>query len=195
MSSIRAELGDSQGCDQSPIDFIAVSAAVSLYASAVNTEPLLWALAALLTAIGLAGVVLPLLPGAPLLFAGLLVVAWIDNFAYVGAGTLVVLGVMAILIYVCDFAGSALGAKRYGASRRAIAGAAIGGIVGIFFGLVGILLGPFVGAVVGELSLRRDIAAATRAGLGASIGLALAAAAKLALGVGMIGVFILMRFL
>jgi uncharacterized protein len=161
----------------------------------MNTEPLLWALAAVLTTIGLAGVVLPLLPGAPLLFAGLLIAAWIDNFAYVGTGTLVALGIMTILIYVCDFAGSALGAKHYGASRRAIAGAVIGGVVGIFFGLVGILLGPFVGAVLGELSLRRDIATATRAGLGASIGLALAAAAKLALGIGMIGVFIVMRFL
>lgn len=155
---------------------------------------LLWALAIVLMGAGLAGLLLPLIPGAPLLFGGLLLAAWIDDFAYVGAGTLVALGIMAALTYACDFVGTALGAKRYGASPRAIAGAAAGVIIGLFFGLFGILLGPFVGAVIGELSVRRDLGAATRVGWGATVGLALAAAGKLALGAAMIGIFVVVRF-
>jgi uncharacterized protein YqgC (DUF456 family) len=160
----------------------------------MDTTVLLWILAIALVAVGLAGLVLPLLPGAPLLFGGLFLAAWIEDFTRVGAGTLVVLGVMAALTFVCDAAGTAFGAKRYGASGRAIAGAAIGGVVGIFFGLVGILVGPFVGAVIGELWSRPNILAATRAGIGASLGLVLATAAKLTLGVAMIGVYLLARF-
>ena len=115
-------------------------------------DVLLWLLAAVLVLAGLLGLILPALPGAPLLFAGLLVAAWVEDFSYVGGGTLAVLGALALLTYAVDFAASALGAKRFGASNRAIVGAAIGALVGIFFGLPGILLGPFVGAVLGELS-------------------------------------------
>ena len=158
------------------------------------TPTLLWIFAVLLSVIGLLGLVLPVLPGAPILFAGLLLGAWADDFAYVGAQTLIVLGVMALLTYLVDFAATALGAKRFGASNRAIWGAVLGGLVGLVFGLPGLLLGPFVGAVAGELSAQRDLKTAGRAGLGASIGLALGAAAKLALGFGMIGIFLLARF-
>lgn len=158
------------------------------------TPTLLWIFAVLLGVVGLLGLVLPVLPGAPILFAGLLLAAWADDFAYVGTQTLILLGAMAVLTYVVDFAATALGAKRAGASDRAIWGAVLGGLVGLLLGLPGLLLGPFVGAVVGELSLRRDLKTAGRAGLGASIGLALGAAAKLALGFGMIGIFVLARF-
>ncbi|MBI3896865.1 MAG: DUF456 domain-containing protein [Gammaproteobacteria bacterium] len=158
-------------------------------------EPiLLWILVVVLVGAGLVGLVLPGIPGAPLLFGGLLLGAWIEDFVYVDVGTLVVLGIMAVLTFVCDIAGTALGAQRYGASRRAILGASIGAFIGIFFGLFGILLGPFIGAVVGELSGGRDLHTATRAGWGATIGLALAAATKLALGFAMIGVFLIVRF-
>ncbi len=158
------------------------------------TPTLLWIFAALLGIVGLLGLVLPVLPGAPILFAGLLLAAWADDFAYVGAQTLIVLGVMALLTYVVDFLTTALGAKKFGASNRAIVGAVLGGLVGVIFGLPGLLLGPFVGAVAGELSARRDFKTAGWAGLGASLGLALGAAAKLALGFGMIGIFLLVRF-
>jgi uncharacterized protein len=154
----------------------------------------LWILAAVLVAAGLVGLVLPFLPGAILIFGGLLLAAWIEDFAYVGFGTLTALGIMAALTFVCDAAGTAFGAKRYGASKRAIAGAAIGSVIGVFFGIVGILLGPFIGAVIGELSTQPNIFAATRAGVGAAIGLAIAVAAKLALAFAMIGVFLIVRF-
>ncbi len=161
----------------------------------MDNPTLLWTLVAILFTGGLAGLVLPVIPGAVLIFAGALLGAWIDNFAHVGAGTLTAIGIMAALTFAADIAGTAFGAKRFGASPRAIAGAAIGAVIGIVFGVFGILIGPFVGVVVGELSQQRDLMRATRAGFGASLGLALAAAAKLALGVAMIGVFLIVRFL
>lgn len=155
---------------------------------------LLWLLAVALIVIGLAGLVLPALPGPPLLFAGLLIAAWAEGFAYVGTLTLVALGVMALLMYLLDFAATAFGARRFGASRRAMIGAALGTVVGLFLGLPGVLVGPFVGAVVGELATRRDLRTAGRAGVGATLGLVLGAAAKLALAFAMIGVFVVARF-
>lgn len=161
----------------------------------MNADILLWILAALLVAAGFAGLVFPLLPGPILLFAGLLLGAWIDDFNYVGAGTLAVLGVMTAGAYLCEVLGTAVGARRYGASRRAIVGATIGGLAGLLFGIVGVLLGPFIGALIGELSSRRDLPAAARAGWGATIGIVLAAAGKLALGFAMLGVFLVVRFI
>lgn len=156
---------------------------------------LIWMLAILLVTAGLAGLVLPALPGPLLLFVGLLVAAWAEDFAFVGAGTLVGLGLMALLAFLVDFVAGALGAKRYGASPRAFIGATLGALIGIFFGLPGLLFGPFLGAVLGEFSARPDLQAAGRAGWGAMIGLALGTAAKIALGFAMIGVFLVVRFL
>ena len=150
--------------------------------------------AALLAAIGLAGLVLPAVPGAPLLFAGLLLAAWVEDFAYVGIKTIAILGVLALLTYGVDFWATMFGAKRFGASKRAVIGALIGAVVGIFFGLLGVIFGPFIGAVIGELSARRGLHAAARAGVGATVGLVLGAALKIALAFTMIGVFALARF-
>lgn len=155
---------------------------------------LLWALAAFLLVGGLAGLLLPVLPGAPLLFAGVVVAAWAEDFAYIGTGTLITVGVLAALTFAVDFVASAFGARRYGASGRAVFGATVGAVIGIFFGLVGVLIGPFIGAVIGELTVRRDLNAAGRAGIGATIGLAIGTAAKLALGFAIIGVALVMRF-
>ena len=158
-------------------------------------EILLWLLAIILVAAGMAGLVFPALPGAPVLFAGLVVAAWAEGFEHISTGTLVALGVMALLTYLVDFLAGAFGAKRFGASRRAIIGATLGAIVGIFFGIPGILLGPFVGAVIGELTAQSDLKTAVRAGVGATVGLALGAAAKLTLAFAMVGIFVIMRFL
>ena len=160
----------------------------------MDVNLLLWIVAIPLVVLGIAGLVLPAMPGAPLLFAGLVVAAWAENFAFVGWGTLGVLAVLALLTYVVDFAATAFGAKRFGASKRAIIGAVIGGVVGLFFGLPGVVVGPFAGAVIGELSAQRGLHAATRAGIGATIGLALGVAAKLALAFSMLGVFAIARF-
>jgi len=157
------------------------------------TTVLLWVLAVTLVIVGVLGLLLPGLPGAPLLFGGLLVAAWLEGFAYVGPWTLMVLAVMAGLTYVIDFLAGALGARGFGATRYAMVGAFVGVFVGIFFGLPGILLGPFFGALLGELLAARSVQEAGAAGLGATIGLALGAAAKIALAFSMIGIFVLVR--
>lgn len=155
---------------------------------------LLWILAAVLVALGIAGLLLPALPGAPLLFAGLFAAAWAEDFRYVGLGWLSILGALALVTYAIDFAATALGAKRFGASKRAMLGAVLGGVAGIFFAPIGLVLGPFAGAVIGELTVRRDWGAAQRAGLGATLGVVLGAAVKLALAFAMLGLFASARF-
>ncbi len=156
---------------------------------------LLWLLAALLIALGFAGLILPLVPGIPLVFAGLVLLAWAENFAYVGWLTLTLLGGLALLSYGIDFLASALGAKKFGASPRAVAGAALGALGGLFFGLPGIVLGPFVGAVIGEFSRRATLKAAMHAGVGATLGLLFGALLKIALAFSMLGVFVLDRLI
>jgi uncharacterized protein len=154
---------------------------------------ILWILGGILAVSGLAGMLLPVLPGAPLLFLGLLCAAWAEDFRYVGFWTLLLLGCMAALTYLVEFAASALGAGKFGGSRRAVAGAVVGGLIGLFFGIPGILLGPFAGAVLGELSLRRSLNQAGRAGFGTVVGMAVGAAGKLAIGIVMVGIFLLTR--
>jgi uncharacterized protein len=159
----------------------------------VDPAILWWLLAALLVLAGLLGLLLPALPGAPLVFAGLFLAAWAEDFAYVGKGTLILIGGLALLTVPADLLASAFGARRFGASRRAAIGAAVGALVGLFFGLPGILLGPFVGALIVELGSRRGPREAVRSGIGATFGLALGIAAKIALGFAMIGVFLAAR--
>ena len=155
---------------------------------------LLWIAATLLVALGLAGVVVPGLPGIPLVLAGLVLGAWIDDFEYVGRSTLMLIGLLALMATAVEFAASALGAKRAGAHRRAVIGAVLGAIAGIFFGLPGLVFGPFAGAVVGELSARGGLARATRVGLATWLGMLLGGAAKLALVISMIALFAWSRF-
>ncbi len=154
---------------------------------------ILWIVGAILTFTGLSGLLLPILPGAPLLFAGLVCAAWAEGFRYVGLWTLLLLGGMAGLTYLVEFAAAALGTKKYGGSNRAMAGAVLGGIIGMFLGIPGILLGPFVGAVIGELSLQRRLDQASRAGFGTIVGMAIGVAGKLAIGIAMVGVFVMVR--
>lgn len=150
---------------------------------------LLWILAAAMIAAGFVGTVLPLVPGIPLMLLGMVVAAWIDDFARIGTVTLVVLALLTALSFVVDLVAASLGAKRVGASRQAVTGAALGTVVGLFFGLPGLILGPFVGAVAGELLARRDAGSALKVGVGAWLGFAIGAAAKLAVAFTMLGVF------
>lgn len=155
----------------------------------------LWIIGALLTVTGLSGLLLPFIPGAPLLFLGLLFGAWAEGFTFIGIGTLLLLAAMAAMTYLVEFVASLLGVKKYGGSNRAMIGAALGGFAGLFMGIPGILLGPLIGAVLGELSLQRTLNQAGRAGFGTVVGMALGVAGKLAIGIAMIGIFLLKRFL
>ena len=155
----------------------------------MSVEVLWWVVALLLVGVGLAGSVLPALPGVPLVFAGLLVAAWAGNFEQVGAFPLVVLGLLTLLSFGIDFAATALGAKRVGATKLAVLGAALGSFAGVFLGLPGLVLGPFVGAVAGELLSHGQVQQATRAGLATWMGLLFGTLVKLALVFTMLGLF------
>lgn len=161
----------------------------------MDTQLLLWLLAILCLIVGFAGLVLPALPGIPLIYGGLVLMAWAEGFAHVGWPTLTLLGVLALVSYAVDFLASALGSKAFGASSRAVWGAALGACVGLFFGLPGLFLGPFLGAVIAELSQRASPLRATQAGIGALLGLLFGALLKIALAFTMIGVFVLARVL
>jgi hypothetical protein len=158
------------------------------------TSILLWILAASFVAIGMAGTILPVLPGPSLIFFGLVMGAWAEGFAHVGWMTIGILAILALLASAVDFLAGAFGAKKFGASNRAMIGAAIGAVIGIFFSIPGILIGPFAGAVIGELTVKQDFNAAGRAGFGAWLGLVMGMAAKVAIGFTMIGIFAIARF-
>ena len=147
-----------------------------------------WILAALIIITGLIGTVVPALPGVPMVFAGLLLVAWSTGFETVGWGTIGVLAVLTALSVIIDFLSAAFGAKRQGASPRAFWGATLGAVVGLFFGLTGIVLGPFIGAVAAEMSAGSGAQQAGRSGYGVWIGLVLGTAAKLAIAFLMLGI-------
>ena len=161
----------------------------------MTTSLVFWLVASVLVLAGLMGLVLPVIPGAPLIFAGLLLAAWAEDFAYVGVWTIVTLATMTLIILGVDLWATMFGAKKFGASKRSMLGAVIGAVIGIFLGLPGVIFGPFIGAVAGEILAQKSLGQATRAGVGATIGLVLGAAIKLTLAIAMIGLFVAMRFL
>lgn len=155
----------------------------------------LWVLAVVLIAVGFAGIVLPALPGTVLIFAGLFCAAWAGGFTRVGAPTLIPIAILAAASYGIDFVAAALGAKRLGASARAMTGAALGTVAGLFFGLPGLVIGPFAGAMGGELSTHGDWRRAGRAGVAAWLGFAMGMAVKVAIAFVMIALFLVAMWL
>ncbi len=147
----------------------------------------------LLVIAGLVGLVFPAMPGAPLIFAGLLLAAWAEGFKYVGLGTIIVIAVITLLTMGVDLWATMFGAKKFGASKYAVIGALLGTIVGIFLGFPGVVFGPFIGAVIGELMAQKSLRQASRAGIGATLGIVLGAALKLALAFAMVGIFFVAR--
>lgn len=154
------------------------------------TDTLWWALSAALILLGLAGIVLPALPGTLLVLAGIVVGAWIDDFTRVGWFAVASVGVLALLAWLMDYVSALLGAKRAGASRQAIIGAALGTVAGIFMGLVGVLFMPLVGAAVGEYIAQRDHGRAAKVGVATWLGLLAGMLAKVVLAFMMIGIYI-----
>ena len=152
---------------------------------------ILWyVIAGVLIAIGLLGTVLPLLPGVPMMFGGMWLAAWAGHYERVGIATLVLLGILAVISIALDFIAGALGARRVGASSRAQWGAFLGAVAGIFFGIPGLVLGPFVGALVGQFATGSGFDHSMRVGIATWIGLLFGTLAKLALSFTMLGVFV-----
>ena len=150
----------------------------------------LWVLSAVLVLMGLAGTVLPLLPGTLLVWAGLLLGAWIDDFTRVSVLAVVFITLLAALAWALDFVAGLMGAKRAGASRLALVGAAVGTIVGIFMGLVGVLFMPLVGAAIGEYWAQKDQQRAAKVALATWVGLLVGMVAKIAISFVMVGIFL-----
>ncbi|MET0658413.1 MAG: DUF456 family protein [Steroidobacteraceae bacterium] len=153
-----------------------------------------WLVGILLILVGFLGIFLPALPGVPLMYAGMVLAAWGDDFQRIGWLSLTVLGVLTAISVIVDFAASAMGAQRVGASRRAIWGAFVGAVIGVFFGLPGLVFGPFIGAVVGELSVHGRVKDAGRVGIGTWLGLIFGTLVKIAIAFSMLGVFVLAYF-
>ena len=165
----------------------------------MEQQTILFIVAGLLIVVGLLGVILPMLPGLPLVFGGMLLAAWADHFTHIGGWTLGALGVMTLLSFAIDFFSSTVGAKRVGASRKAMFGAFVGTLAGLFFPPIGLFVGPFIGALLGELwHLRRldreGLGQATKVGLATWLGMALGIALKIALAIAMLGLFVLAWF-
>lgn len=153
-------------------------------------QSLSYVVAAILVLAGLVGVVLPALPGLPLVFAGLLLAARAGGFEQIHVATVVVLGLLTLLSFGVDFWATTHGARRVGASRKALAGAVVGTFAGLFvFPPFGLFVGPFVGALLGELLHGREFRHAAKVGLGTWLGIVLAVVLKLGLAFAMIGLF------
>jgi uncharacterized protein YqgC (DUF456 family) len=144
----------------------------------------------LLMAAGLAGSILPFLPGPPLIVAGALVYAFATNWTPIGIGRLIILGVLAVLAYVLSHEAGALGAKRFGGSWWAVVGALVGAVVGVFFGPLGLLFGPVIGAIAGEFLRSGNLEGSTRSGIGALVGLAAGIVANFGLAIVMVALFL-----
>lgn len=162
----------------------------------MEPNTLYYLLAIVLVVVGIAGTILPALPGLPLVFAGMLLAAWAGDFQQVGVPMLAVLGALTVFSLAVDFWATALGAKRVGASRLAIVGAMVGTFAGLFLGPIGLLLGPFAGAIGGELIhrrslLRHDLGQAAKIGIGTWFGILFGTVLKLALAFTMLGLFAL----
>ncbi len=149
---------------------------------------LLWLLAALLMLAGLAGTVLPALPGIPLIFGGVLLAAWIEDFQRIGGWVIGVLAVLSVVGIAVDYVAAALSARRVGASRQGIIGAALGTVAGIFTGLWGLVFMPLAGAAIGEYLAHRDALRAGKVGIATWFGLLIGTAVKIAVAFTMIGV-------
>lgn len=150
----------------------------------------LWILAVLMMIVGVVGTVLPALPGVVLVFGGIILAAYAEGFTRISGLTVAVLGALALVAFVIDYVASAAAAKKAGASKLGLAGAALGTVLGIFTGFIGLLFMPLVGAAIGEYLNQRDALKAGRIGLATWVGLLVGTVLKLAIVFTMIGVFL-----
>jgi uncharacterized protein YqgC (DUF456 family) len=149
----------------------------------------LYVLAALLIVGGMAGAVLPTLPDIPMIFGGIWLVAAVDHYRHLGMWWLLVIGALGSVGVIVDFIAGALGARRVGASRLALWGASLGTLIGMFFGVPGLLLGPFVGALLGELASGNSVLRSAHVGVGTWLGLLFGTLLKLVISFVMVGLF------
>ncbi len=150
---------------------------------------LLDVVAAALIVLGLAGAMIPTVPGIPLVFIGIWLIAGIDHYHHLGYGWLIGIAAVGAVGLTIDLLAGALGVKRVGASKQAVLGALVGTVIGLFFGLPGLLLGPFLGAVLGELASGSSVLRSTNVGISAWLGLLFGTIVKLISSLMMVALF------
>jgi uncharacterized protein YqgC (DUF456 family) len=150
---------------------------------------LFYVIAATLIALGLVGAIVPALPGIPLMFGGIWLIAGVDRYRHLGLWWLLGIAVIGAIGLTVDLLAGALGAKRVGASPQAVSGALLGTAIGLFFGLPGLLLGPFVGAVLGELAAGNSALRSAHVGVSAWVGLFFGTIIKLVSSLMMVALF------
>ena len=150
---------------------------------------LLYVIAIALIVVGLVGAIVPTLPGIPLIFGGIWLSAGVDRYRHLGLWWLLGIASIGAVGLTLDLLAGALGAKRVGASKQAVAGALAGTVIGLFFGLPGLLLGPFVGAVLGELAAGNSVLRSTQVGMSAWLGLIFGTIIKLVSSLTMVALF------
>ena len=169
----------------------AAGVAVQCHCYPGPVQPVLYALGILALVLGLAGLVLPVLPGGLLMVAGVALIAWAGHFAVVGWPTVAVCALLGLAMWGVDLLAGLLGARAFGASRWALIGSAVGVVVGLFFGLPGIVIGPALGALAFEYARDPDLPKAARAGVGALVGFLAGSVLKASLAFVMLGALLL----
>ena len=151
-----------------------------------------WLFAIVLFAIGLLGTVLPFIPGSTVILAGAIIHRlMLGPEKSVGWGTIAVLVFLTLVSYAFDFLGSYFGAKYFGATRWGTFGAVIGAIIGMFFGIPGLFIGPVIGALAGEFIAGKKLIDAGKAGWGSLLGNLGGMLAKFAIALVMIALFLM----
>ena len=152
----------------------------------ITKEILAWSILVIGTLVGVVGVLLPVIPG-PVLIVGAAIIHKLIVPTYLSWWMILALGFMAVLERLADIAGTVLGARWMGATKWGLLGAAIGGIVGIFFGIIGIFVGSVIGAFVAEwIIARRRADDSAKASIGAGIGIGISTFARLAIALFMV---------
>lgn len=144
---------------------------------------------------GLAGIMLPIIPSTPVIWAGVFIYAAYDGFESIGWSLLLIFAILTVVSLALDYLGGVIGAKKYGATKWGLIGSVIGGIAGFFMGgIVGLIFGPFFGAVLSELIFGKDLRGAFKSGVGTLIGFLGGVIVKLVISVVIIGIFIIKIF-
>lgn len=155
------------------------------------SETLFLILSLLVMIIGMAGTIIPFLPGIPLIYLGYIIFGLGTHWQHYGSPAMIFWGLITALTVFLDYYAGALGAKKFGASRAGIWGSIIGGVLGIIFlGFIGLVAGPFLGAVAGELMAGKSRNNAWKAGWGTFIGFLAGGLFKIIIGIIMIGMFL-----
>jgi uncharacterized protein YqgC (DUF456 family) len=143
------------------------------------TDYLLLISGIILILLGIIGCLVPVLPGPPLSYLGIIAMHF-SRFGQFSGTVLITLGIIALVVTILDYIVPVWGTKKLGGSKYGIRGATVGLVIGLFLGPAGIIIGPFIGAFVGEMIFKDDLKYAVKAGFGSLLGFLTGIGLKLA---------------